>query len=141
MTEQEIIKRVENGEKFFINIEKRTLRISGKMIDLKEIEMPEYDTDVITEIESRYEAYKYSIPSERSESRKKRYFRALPESMLPDQAMMYGEQREVAMCRLELFVLMAIVRGKLTWQDDWGTWFWQSPADKDLIIFRQWIGK
>lgn len=141
MTEQEIIKRVENGEKFFINIENRTLRISGKMIDLKEIEMPEYDTDVITEIESRYEAYKYSIPSERSESRKKRYFRALPESMLPDQAMMYGEQREVAMCRLELFVLMAIVRGKLTWQDDWGTWFWQSPADKDLIIFRQWIGK
>lgn len=141
MTEKEIIKRVENGEKFFINIENRTLRISGKMIDLKEIEMPEYDTDVITEIESRYEAYKYSIPSERSESRKKRYFRALPESMLPDQAMMYGEQREVAMCRLELFVLMAIVRGKLTWQDDWGTWFWQSPADKDLIIFRQWIGK
>lgn len=141
MTEKEIIKRVENGEKFFINIENRTLRISGKMIDLNEVEMQECDTDVITEIESRYEAYKYSVPSERSESRHRKYFRALPESQLPDHAMMYGEQREVAMCRLELFVLMAIVRGKLTWQDDWGSWFWQSPADKDLIIFRQWIGK
>lgn len=141
MTEKEIIKRVENGEKFFINIENRTLRISGKMIDLNEVEMPECDTDVITEIESRYEAYKYSVPSERSESRRHKYFRALPESQLPDHAMMYGEQREVAMCRLELFVLMAIVRGKLTWHDDWGSWFWQSPADKDLIIFRQWIGK
>lgn len=140
MTEQEIIKRVENGEKFFINLEKRTLRIANHLVDLKEVEMPEYDGDVLKEIERRYRIYKHSVPSERSESHRRRYFKALPESKLSDEAMMYGEQREVARCSLELFVLMAIVRGILTWHEEWGSWFWQSPADKDLILFRQWIG-
>ncbi len=140
MTEQEIIRRVENGEKFFINLEKRTLRIANHLIDLKEVEMPEYEGDVMKEIERRYEVYKHSVPSERSESHRRRYFKALPECRLSDEAMMYGEQREVARCSLELFVLMTIVRGILTWHEEWGSWFWQSPADKDLILFRQWIG-
>ena len=140
MTEQEIIKRVENGEKFFINLEKRTLRIANHLVDLKEVEMPEYDGDVLKEIERRYRIYKHSVPSEHSESHRRRYFKALPESKLSDEAMMYGEQREVARCSLELFVLMAIVRGILTWHEEWGSWFWQSSADKDLILFRQWIG-
>lgn len=140
MTEQEIIRRVENGEKFFINLEKRTLRIANHLVDLKEVEMPEYEGDVLKEIERRYRIYKHSVPSERFESHRRRYFKALPESKLSDEAMMYGEQREVARCSLELFVLMAIVRGILTWREEWGSWFWQSPADKDLILFRQWIG-
>lgn len=140
MTYTEIIKKVEDGAKFFINLEKRTLRLDGKLVDLKEIEMPPYDTDVMIVIESKYENYKHSVPSERSESHRKCYFRALPEKNLSDKDMMYGEPREVARCRLELFVLMAIVSGKLTWRDEWGSWFWQSDHDKDLIIFRQWIG-
>lgn len=140
MTEKEIIKRVENGEKFFINLEKRTLRLNGKIIPLEEIEMPEYESDVITEIERRYQTFKHSVPSERSESHRKKYFRALPEKSLSDEDMMYGEQREIARCSLELFILVAIVNGILTWQEDWGTWFWQSSSDKDLILFRQWIG-
>lgn len=140
MKYEEIISRVENGEKFFINLEKRTFRIDGKMIDLQAIEMPECNTDVMLTIESLYENYKHSIPSERSESHRRKYFRALPEKDLSDKDMMYGDRREVARCRLELFVLMAIVSGKLTWHDEWGSWFWQSEHDKDLIIFRQWIG-
>lgn len=139
MKYKEIIKRVEDGEKYFINFERRTLRLGGKLINLREIEMPEYNTDVMTEIESKYENYKHSIPSERSERHRRKYFKALPEKELSDKDMMYGEQREVARCRLELFILMSIVSGKLTWREEWGTWFWQSDYDKDLIIFRQWV--
>ena len=140
MKYDEIIEEVKDGAKFFINLERRTLRLKGKLIDLKEIEMPECNNNVMATIESLYENYKHSIPSERSESHRKCYFRALPEKNLSDKDMMYGEPREVARCRLELFVLMAIVSGKLTWHDAWGSWFWQSDHDKDLIIFRQWIG-
>lgn len=53
--------------------------------------------------------------------------------------MMYGEQREFARFELEFFVLMMIMCGALTWQEEWGSWFWQSPTDKDLIILRDWI--
>lgn len=140
MKYDEIIEEVKDGAKFFINLERRTLRLKGKLIDLKEIEMPESNNNVMATIESLYENYKHSIPSERSESHRKCYFRALPEKNLSDKDMMYGEPREVARCRFELFVLMAIVSGKLTWHDEWGSWFWQSDHDKDLIIFRQWIG-
>lgn len=140
MKYDEIIEKVKDGAKFFINLEKRTLRLDGKLIGLKEIEMPESNINVMITIESLYENYKHSIPSERSESHRKCYFKALPEKNLSDKDMMYGEPREVARCRLELFVLMAIVNGKLTWHDEWGSWFWQSNYDKDLIIFRQWIG-
>ena len=140
MKYDEIIEEVKDGAKFFINLERRTLRLKGKLIDLKEIEMPESNNNVMATIESLYENYKHSIPSERSESHRKCYFRALPEKNLSDKDMMYGEPREVARCRLKLFVLMAIVSGKLTWHDEWGSWFWQSDHDKDLIIFRQWIG-
>lgn len=140
MKYEEIISKVEDGEKFFTNLEKRTFRLDGKLIDLQEIEMPECSTDAMTVIESLYESYKHSIPSERSESHRRKYFCALPEKELSDNDMLYGERRETARCRLELFVLMAIVDGRLTWRDEWGTWFWQSPHDKDLIIFRQWIG-
>lgn len=53
--------------------------------------------------------------------------------------MMYGERREVARCRLELYVLFCIILGRLTWNPSWGTWFWRSKDDNDLIILRDWI--
>lgn len=53
--------------------------------------------------------------------------------------MMYGERREVARCKLELYVLIQLLRGNLAWENRWGTWFWRSENDKDLIILRDWI--
>lgn len=88
---------------------------------------------------SGLEAYKHSVPSERSESHRRYYFKALPEKELSDEDMMYGERREVARCKLELYVLMQLLRGNLWWNNSWGTWFWCSKNDKDLIILRDWI--
>lgn len=143
MTYEEIIKVVEDGAKFTINFQKRTCRVNGKVV-MSEEDKPK-DTPYLTHevimlaIEQRYEAYKHSVPSERSESHRCHYFKALPEKELSDDDMMYGERREVARCKLELYILVQLLRGNLTWESRWGTWFWCSEHDKDLIILRDWI--
>ena len=143
MTYDEIINAVENGAKFTINFQKRTCRMNGKIV-MSEEDKPK-DTPYLTHavvlfaIEQRYMAYKHSVPSERSESHRRYYFKALPEKELSDEDMMYGERREVARCRLEVYVLFCIILGRLTWNPSWGTWFWRSKDDNDLIILRDWI--
>lgn len=136
----EIAKKVRNGAKFTINFQKRTCRVDGKLVDIEIEENPNVTTDGVLEtIELMYDNYKHSVPSERSESHRRHYFKALPEKDLTDEDMMYNEQRETARFKLEFLVLASIISGKLTWQEEWGSWFWQSPADKDLIILRDWI--
>lgn len=140
MTYEEIINEVENGAKFTINFEKRTCRVNGKLIDLSECKFSSLrDAEIMEEIESLYENYKHSVPSERSEHHRRYYFKALPEKELSDSNMMYGDHREVARCKLELYVLLCLFEGQLTWHKEWGDWFWQSPYDKDLVILRCWV--
>lgn len=138
MTYDEIINTVDDGAKFAVNLMKRTFRLSGKVIDVSGCTPPPYD-DIILLIEEMYGNYKHSLPSERSESHRRYYFKALPEKELTDADMMFGERRETARCRLELTVLLAIIDGTLTWNPSWGTWFWQSEHDPDLVILRKWI--
>lgn len=125
--------------KFTINLQKKTCRLNGKLVDLSRLELPDVEMPVMAWIEILYKYYKRSIPSERSESHRRCYFKAKAESEISDEDMMYGEPREPMRCRLELFVLLSIYHGKLTWHDEWGSWFWQSPSDKDLIILREWV--
>jgi hypothetical protein len=143
MTYDEIINAVENGAKFTINFQKRTCRVNGKIVMSEEDKTK--DTPYLTHavvlfaIEQRYKAYKHSVPSERSESHRRYYFKALLEKELSDEDMMYGERREVARCKLELYILIQLLRGNLAWENRWGTWFWRSENDRDLIILRDWI--
>lgn len=143
MTYNEIIEAVEGGARFAINFEKRTLRLNGKLVKLSDcdIHLPAAlrEHDIIREIETLYSIYKRSVPSERSESHRKSYFKALPEKSLTDEDMIYGDRREVARLRLELYILLRIASGELTWDFSWGNWFWQSEKDKDLVILRNWI--
>ena len=140
MTYEEIIKAVGDGAKFTINFEKRTMRLNRKVVDLSDTIFPALKGRTpIRMIECLYKIYKHSIPSERSKSHRRYYFKALREKELSDSDMMYGDRREVARCRLELYVLLCLYQGQLTWDKKWGTWFWQSDKDKDLIILRDWI--
>lgn len=83
------------------------------------------------ELEAAYETYKYSIPSEKTMGRVPR-FKALPESELSDDDMLYGVQREEAEKELE-----AALQG-FAIPDDAGSWFWQSKKDPDLVVLRSW---
>lgn len=87
-------------------------------------------TDVAT-LEALYDRYKHSIPSEDTMHRTAR-FKALPESELTDEDMLYGEPREQVERELE-----QALRGFVL-PDDAGTWFWQSKTDRDLVVLRRW---
>ena len=142
---QSAIRAVEQGAKFKIDFRSRNLKINGKPI----IRNGEWEGELgvsmcgvenfLAQVEELYRRYKHSVPSERSESKSRRYFKALPESHLDDDAMMYGENRDKAQVELELYILCQILSG-LEWEPEtMGKWFWQSKTDKDLVILRNWV--
>lgn len=141
---EETIKKVEQGSRFSVNFQQRSLKIDGKYVIKNgkyegecEIEQDGYSLEIITQLFVRYH---HSVPSERSVSKRKNYFIALPEQKLSDEDMLYGEACEVAQIKLELYVLLAIMTGTLKW-DDFAKdkWFWQSPYHKDLIMLKDWV--
>ena len=147
----ELIRRVEAGETFHIDFEKRNMKV-GKEFLVKD---GDFDTsrklmdmndclngldDVIRHIEEQYEFYKFSLPSERSDSKRKKYFKALPIEKIPDNRLFAAGRREVEQARLEGFILCSILTGKFEWDEQkLGKWFYQSKNDPDLVILKIWI--
>lgn len=82
-------------------------------------------------IERLYDIYKHSIPSEKTMGRVPR-FKALPESELTDDDMLYGVPREEAERQLE-----RALKG-FAMPDTAGSWFWQSEKDRDLVVLKSW---
>jgi hypothetical protein len=142
---EELIQRVSDGETFHIDFEKRTMKIGKHKI----IDNGEYDTSkplinfkgfVFETIEKLYQDYKYSLPSERSDSKRQKYFKALPIDDISDMQLMAAERREVTQAKLEGFILCMILMNTFTWDElTHGKWFWQSKTDEDLVILRSWV--
>lgn len=138
------IGKVHSGAKFNVDLQKRNLKVDGKYI----IKEGKYDgelgigpcdnpLEIITQL---YVRYRHSVPSARSDHKRKKYFIALPEHRLEENDMLYGEPREIAQIKLELYILIMILNDSLKW-DDFAKdkWFWQSPDHKDLVILKEWI--
>lgn len=146
---EELIKRVEEGESFYINFKNRALKIGKKFViadGFYDDELTLYTdcelkmSDILAYVETLYENYKYSLPSERSDSKRRQYFKALSVEKLTDKQMATGERREVARAKLEGFILCMIVDGFFVWdEEEMGKWFYQSTTDPDLVILRNWI--
>lgn len=141
----ESVQAVKDGAKFRVDLERRNLTIDGKKI----ITNGEYEgelgmslatlDDFLYTVNRLYAYYKNSVPSERSESKSRQYFRALSERELSDEDMLYGKRRDPAQIELELYILCQVLLG-LEWVEAlMGKWFWQSKEDKDLVILKQWI--
>ena len=144
----ELIQRVSDGEPFHIDFEKRTMRIGKQIIidngkydeSRKLIKVVHLNTYGVLEIiEDFYRDYKYSLPSERSDNKRRRYFKALSIHELTDEQLMFADRREVAQAALEGFMLCMILTGQFIWTEDMGSWFWQSKQDEDLVILRSWV--
>ena len=142
----ELMTRVDAGESFYVDFETRTMKV-GKQFLIKNGEYKEERTlsykptmDVLQIIEELYRSYKYSLPSERNSSQRKRYFKALSAEEMTDMQLAIGCRREGAQARLEGFILCMILNGCLKWDEEkLGKWFWQSENDPDLVILRSWI--
>lgn len=148
---EELIQRVSDGETFHIDFISRTMKIGKQKIinngqwdenrvlidDVKGI----FDTlEVLCSVKYLYRKYKYSLPSERSDNKRQKYFKALSVDELTDEELISAERREVAQCKLEGFILCMILMGKFVWLEDiMGKWFWESKEDTDLVILRSWI--
>ena len=143
------LERVENGERFYINFEQRTMKVGqDKVIDNGEYDTTQvlYDEKfdnprtMLEKVRELYTAYKFSLPSERSDKKRKKYFKALPIEELTDEQLIYGVRREVAQYMLEAFVLCAILNGDFIWNDEiYGKWFYQDKLEQDLVILKNWI--
>lgn len=144
----EMLERVENGERFNINFEKRTMKIGHEVI----IDNGEYDSSkslfdgaydkksLLDMIEVLYRIYKYSMPSERSDNKRRKYFKALSVDELTDEELIVGTPREKSQYMLEAFVLCMILEGYFVWDETYhGKWFWQSETDPDLVILNTWV--
>ena len=101
---EEVIKRVSNGETFHIDFEKRNMKIGKEFL----IKNGEYDTSrvlcytddipiglelIIGCINVLYSSYRISLPSERSEKKRRTYFKALPMEEISDTQLMKAERR------------------------------------------------
>lgn len=141
----EAVRAVEAGANFRVDFLSRSLKLNGKYV----IQDGRYDgklgveecseEEFFSRVEELYGRYKHSVPSERSESKSRQYFRALPEKDLSDEAMMYGERRDKAQIELELYILCQILQGFQWNPETMGKWFWQSRNDKELVILRNWV--
>ena len=141
---QQTIESVANGARFQISFEKRNLKVDGKYV----IQGGKYEgalgcdpiSNPLPEIERLFDRYRHSVPSERSDSKSRKYFRALQETELSDEDMLYGIHREEAQVELELFVLCQLIHDTLKWDDFApGKWFWQSQNHPSLIILKKWV--
>ena len=146
---EELVQRVSDGETFYINFKYKTLKIGKKFI-IKEGEYDENRTlftdatlemsDFMSIIEGLYHDYKYSLPSERADNKKRKYFKALSINELTDKQLLTAKRREIAQAKLEGFILCMILEGQFVWdEDELGKWFYQSKNDPDLVILRNWV--
>lgn len=145
---KESYQRVKDGSTFRINFERRNLMIGKKYI-IKDgkyegslgIEVEHCTTeDILKNIELTFNVYHHSVPSARSDARRKRYFRAPSEHELSDDDMLYGEHRELAQFCLEFHVLAYILLSAIKWEDfAKGKWFWQSSNYPSLIMLKEWF--
>lgn len=142
---ESLIDRVKNGEDFYVNFKKGTVKVGSvsvieknKPFDTDTLLLSEDMTTNITDtLEKLYEDYKYSVPSAASEY-KSSYFSAIPDSELDEFHFLTGLPRLVAQARLEIYI--ACLKAAGLFKLDFGTgWFWQSPNDKDLVILRKWV--
>ena len=79
---QETVSAVENGARFKVDFQMRSLKVDGKYV----IRNSSYEgvlgvphcseEEFFSKVEELYRRYKHSIPSERSESTSRRYFMA-----------------------------------------------------------------
>lgn len=143
---QQTLELVQKGARFNVNLEGRTLKVNRRYVircgkyegNLGVPQMP--IEDVLSKIEEFYDVYKHSVPSERSDNKRKLYFRALKLDDLDSDDVLFGMPRELARAQLELFLLCCILNGSIKWEENFGNhWFWQSEKDRWLVIRKDMI--
>ena len=89
--------------------------------------------DAFQVVEKLYSDYYRSIPGKTS--KKEGHMYALPAEGLTFDDYLNRIDRNVAQGKLESFIVLAAAEGLFHWERGW---FWQSAANKKLIIYKKW---
>ena len=137
----EIINSVSSGSVFNVDLKKKVLQLDKNNVPLDNINVNiSSSEDMLSTIHKLFERYKHSVPSERSEGKRRRYFKALKLSEIEYDDFMFGEGRDTAQIKLELYVLLSSIYHKDFWEEIFKEqFFYQSDKDKDLIILKDWV--
>lgn len=137
----------ERKEKIHVDLHNKSVKVGKKMIidsgKVKQYEIisggDKYEFNCLIkdklDLDELYEQYKTSIPSENDNG--KHYFKALSVSELTDAQLVFGMPRFEARIRLEAYILLASMVGKLKWPNP-NHWYWVGK-DKDFVILRKYI--
>lgn len=138
----EVVMRVDCGEKFKVDFKTRKLKVGKEVIIDKGIVADGYEfnapSNPLEEIESAYDGFYYSRPSERSEKNRHSYFKAMRYEEMSDEQLILGKPREVERAKLELTVLLSIIGG-WKWEESYGKWYWKSKKYPTLVLLKEWI--
>lgn len=143
---EQLVSNVSAGLPFSIDFENRSMKVNGLWFikngewdQERPLLPPELENcDAFKKIEELYFEYKHSLPSERIDSKRRKYFKALPIEEIPDSMLWCMVCREEACAALEGFVLCSMLNGTLKWLDE-KKWFWQSEVDNDLVLLKCWV--
>lgn len=142
----ELMRRVEDGERFTIDFEKRSLKIGkeviiddGELMDGYELSFDSKSNFInpLCVLEREYIAYRDSRPAEHEYGK---YFKCKRAEELTDEELILGDNREMARAKLEWYVLALILIG-FKFEDfdtDEKHWYWKS--DSGLVLMRRWFG-
>lgn len=103
-------------------------KVEGSNVQGEQLTVP----TTTEQLEEAYAVYRHSIPSEKTMGKVPR-FKALRESELSEDDMLYGVPREQAEQELE-----QALQG-FAMPDTAGSWFWQSKEQPDLVVLRSWL--
>lgn len=136
----QLIDAVENGKRFKVDLRKRILKIDGEIyidhgIVRRGCECEPSDS-LFADVENLWDGFYYSRPSERSESNRHTYYKAMPLKNMSDEQLCKGKNREVERAKIEYATLMGIL-GNSKWAG--GSWYWRSEKYPALIILKEWM--
>lgn len=140
-----IFRDISEGKGFSVDLINKNLIVAKKKI-VTERKYDGYsgfpdmtEDECLDAIRELYREYKHSIPSERTQSKRRNYFYALQEKDLESDDMFYGEYREIAQARLEIFLLFAVIEKRFHWKEELWGWFYQDKEEGNLILLKQWV--
>ncbi len=143
MTYEEFVIHVENGKRFNIDFENNKSTLNGKEVVIEEFEN-DFECkglrDVLIVMKELFDEYESSVPTERNNRKRKRYFSCKSLDELTDSEMVCGERRDSAQAKLEAFVLLMTNNGSLYWDDEVmnGKWFYM---DGNMVLLKKWINR
>lgn len=137
---KDLIEMIENGSRFKVDLKNKNLSVNGKVIAengrFAEGIVIDFGSDPPTweRVEELYRDFKYSFPQQKQ---LKSYFKALTADEMTDFELAAGKNRNVCQFMLEVYLLINGEKLKELMNSDY--FFWQSDADKELVVLKEWL--